>query len=659
MEREEKEKEKEKEKQVEEELLVVKLKGGVLVGKRGGSCSCTTPSPTWKIGLAQSDGSLLQDLPFTSTSASLSVRKLGANLWEFQPQVNKVVKMSKIGPLSQNHKDKKSSKLPSQPADDPPDSPPQQPTSTSSLGRDIAASLRQHHHHLLAKNGGAQSLESPASYCSSMEMAPYKPIETPTTSKDLKGRSRKSSHSLKTSAELLKILNRIWSLEEQQSSNMSLVKALRKELDHSQRRVKELQEEKKRDREEIDDLMMLSAEYRIGRKSNKHNSTEEAVKTLTDDLRDERKLRKHSENLHRKLARELTEMKSSFSTALKELEREREARIMLEELCDEFSCGIKEYEEDVRFLKSKLKKDHMLTEEKDGLVIHISEAWLDERMQMKQAQRRHDPAEKKTIVDKLRSEIQTFLKARQSSDYENNVLKLKGEKESCLRWHSLESFHLTNPASAPRIEKEDDDSFDNIIRASESNRGLSGKHEEFTPNIPVEKITESNPPQTKIETQVSKDPDVSSSGIQPEEKFFEATVIKETPVEGNEIRVLKKRVTKQRKSQNRRNNLMKTGSSLLNNLLTDHSLPREAKTTLQNDDKHMEQSFDPTTFTGPASPVQKWTSKITAPDREVIESSSKLPLGVKENTLKAKLLEARLESQQLQRRAIKGLSEVS
>ncbi|XP_009793432.1 uncharacterized protein At5g41620 [Nicotiana tabacum] len=653
MEREEKvEKERRNKKKQEEELLVVKLKQGILVGKRGGNC--TTPSPTWKIGLAQADGSLLEDSPFSSNSTSLSVRKLGANLWEFQPQVNK---MSKIGPLPQNHKDKRS-KLPSQPAD-PPDSPQQQPTSTSSLGRDIAASLRQHHHHLIGKNGGAHSLESPASYCSSMEMAPYKPVETPTSSKDFKGRSGKSSYSLKTSTELLKILNRIWSLEQQHASNMSLVKALRKDLDHSQRRVKELQEEKKRDREEIDDLMMLVAEYRIGRKNNKHNRTEDAVKTLTVELHNERKLRKHSENLHRKLAREIAEVKSSFSNALKELEREREARIMLEELCDEFANGTKEYEQEVRFLKSKLTKDHTLTEEKDGLIIHICEAWLDERMQMKQAQSHHGLAEKKTTVDKLRSEIQTFLKARHSSDHKNNVSNLKGAKESCLHRHSLESFHLNNIASAPRIENEDGDSFANTIRATKSNRGLSGKHNDSSCINQHEKnITESNPPQKKIETPVSKDPDATSSRIQPEEKIFESTVVKETPVEGNDSCVLEKSVTKQRKSQKRKNDRMKTGSSLLNNLFRDHSLPSEAK-TLKNDDKHMEHSFDPTTFTGPTSPVQKWTSKLTAPDLEVVESSSKLPLGVKENTLKAKLLEARLERQQLRPRATKGLSEVS
>lgn len=114
------EREEKKKQQQEEELL--KQQQGVLVGKRGGTC--TTPSLTWKIGLAQSDGSLLQDLPFSSNSASLSVRKLGANLWEFQPQVKKVVNMSKNnGPLPQNHKDK--SKLHRQTAA-PPDSPPQQ-----------------------------------------------------------------------------------------------------------------------------------------------------------------------------------------------------------------------------------------------------------------------------------------------------------------------------------------------------------------------------------------------------------------------------------------------------------------------------------------------------------------------------------------------------
>ncbi|KAG5600973.1 hypothetical protein H5410_032343 [Solanum commersonii] len=124
------EREEKKKQQEEEELLVVKLKQGVFVGKRGGTG--TTPSPTWKIGLAQSDGSLLQDFPFSSNSASLSVRKVGANLWEFQPQVRKVVKMSKIGPLPQNHKDK--SKLHSQTAA-PPDSPPQQINEELSKGK--------------------------------------------------------------------------------------------------------------------------------------------------------------------------------------------------------------------------------------------------------------------------------------------------------------------------------------------------------------------------------------------------------------------------------------------------------------------------------------------------------------------------------------------
>lgn len=88
MEREGKGEERRRKKQ--EEPLGVKLKRAVLVGKRGGNC---TPSPTWKYGLAQTDGSLVQDYTFPSNSTSLSVRKLGANLWEVQPHLR--LKMNK------------------------------------------------------------------------------------------------------------------------------------------------------------------------------------------------------------------------------------------------------------------------------------------------------------------------------------------------------------------------------------------------------------------------------------------------------------------------------------------------------------------------------------------------------------------------------------
>lgn len=87
MERDEKGRERKGKKQ--EEFMGIKLKGGVLVGKRGGN---STPTTTWRIGFAQPDGSLVQDPNFPIIT-NLSARKLGANLRGVQSHL-KVANMS-------------------------------------------------------------------------------------------------------------------------------------------------------------------------------------------------------------------------------------------------------------------------------------------------------------------------------------------------------------------------------------------------------------------------------------------------------------------------------------------------------------------------------------------------------------------------------------
>ncbi|KAJ6404309.1 hypothetical protein OIU84_012480 [Salix udensis] len=59
-------------------------------------------------------------------------------------------------------------------------------------------------------------------------------------------------------------------------------------------------------------------------------------------------------------------------------------------------------------------------------------------------------------------------------------------------------------------------------------------------------------------------------------------------------------------------------------------------------------------FVGHASPVQQWMSKLKSPEFEKSESYLKLTRVLKENTLEAKLLEARLEGQKSRLRASKA-----
>ncbi|GFY92355.1 myosin heavy chain-like protein [Actinidia rufa] len=243
------------------------------------------------------------------------------------------------------------------------------------------------------------------------EIAPYNPAHTPSSS-NYKARIVESSFNLKTSTELLKVLNRIWILEEQHASNMSLVNALKRELDHSRARIKELTREKQTNRHEMEELMQQS--------------------------------------LHRKLARELSNLKTSFSSALKEFEREKKARILLEDLCDEFAKGIRDYEQEVRSLKHKPEKERAHRESPDRLILHLSEAWIDERMQMKLTEPQYDLAEKNTIVDKLSLEIETFLRAKHS------VGLLNGKQSNGISKHNgndASESHLKEVKPNPKQKK--------------------------------------------------------------------------------------------------------------------------------------------------------------------------------------------------------------
>ncbi|KAE8693855.1 Detected protein of confused Function [Hibiscus syriacus] len=161
-------------------------------------------------------------------------------------------------------------------------------------------------------------------------------------------------------------------------SNKSLVSALKMELDHSRGQIKELLREKQAERQEIDNLMKQVTEHKLVRKNKEQDRIKAAVQPVRDELEKERRLRKRSESMHRKLARELSE-----------------------NLCDEFARGIREYEQEVRFLKHRHEIDHVDGENPERLILHISEAWLDERMQMKLTEGKTDTKEKNSVVDML------------------------------------------------------------------------------------------------------------------------------------------------------------------------------------------------------------------------------------------------------------------
>ncbi|QCD77563.1 hypothetical protein DEO72_LG1g1188 [Vigna unguiculata] len=395
-----------------EVLMAEKLKGGVVVGKRRGP---STPPPTWRLEFpsqrndnngnnrsSKNKNRVEEFLNFPSTT-TLSARKLCAKLWQIQPhQHAPLPKMNH----PRRHRRDTLLKVPNLKHLS-------QPASATRLTGHVGTSLVQHHRSA-KRNGRTEQPVSPPCHCSSMQVYNH-----PIKSVDFKSWITESSRNPKTSRELLKVLNHIWCLEEQHASNLSVVKALKMELDLSRAQVKELQQEKQLNKHEMENLIKQRTEEKIVRKGKEHDKIKAVIQSVMKEIEDERRLRKHSESLHRRLARELSEVKSSFSGSLRDLEKERKTRILLENLCDDFAKGIRDYEYEVRSLvhdnseqgQAQVKGDNS----HDRLILHLSDAWLDERKQMRLVQDGHDlPEIDSSIVDKLGVDIETFLHAKRS-----------------------------------------------------------------------------------------------------------------------------------------------------------------------------------------------------------------------------------------------------
>ncbi|WJX54850.1 hypothetical protein P8452_40686 [Trifolium repens] len=611
-------------------------------------------------------------------TTTVSVRKLAAALWEFnhysplfqmhRPVNNAAAADSRLRRRHYTLHNDKAHDISNFLADGASPSSPDQPASASSLRRHVAASLMQHHRAIERNNHALQPL-SPASYGSSMEMTPYNPAATPNSSLDFKGRIGEPHYSLKTSTELLKVLNRIWSLEEQHASNISLIKALKTELDHTRIRVKELLRDRQADRHEVDDLMKQIAEDKLVRKSKEQERLHAAVQSVRDELGDERKLRKRSESIHRKLARELSEMKSSLNSALKDLEQERTRRKLLENLCDEFARGINEYEQEVHTLKQKSEKDWVQRADQDRLVLHISESWLDERMQMQLEAAQNGFTDKNSIVDKLSLEIETFIKAKQNSRTTETPVVRE-------RRNSLESVPLNDIVSAPQAVGDDDD---DDSAGSDSHCFELNKPSSMGAKVHEEEIVDKNLDET-LKSKVKKKKPVqregfknhipaslqvkfgeqmawalssnsnkkshsfdAEEGVTTDTRLVEGTIISEEP----EHFEISENGGFERK--NNSNELHSTSKNhIIDNLIRGQLLTSEGGNIHAEHNNYGEASCSNAGWRNQASPVRQWTASLD------ISEASKLHSGSKDNTLKAKLLEARSKGQRSRLKGFKG-----
>lgn len=227
----------------------------------------------------------------------------------------------------------------------------------------------------------------------------------------VKTRLKDVSNALTTSKELLKIINRIWAHNDPPSSSMSLISALHAELERARLHVNHLIKEQRSDQNEINYIMTCFAEEKAAWKKKEKQAVEAAIESIAGELEVERKLRRRFESLNKKLGSELADTKTSFLKAVKELESEKRAREIMEQVCDELASDIGEDRAEAEVLKRESAKVHEEVE-REREMLQIADKLREERVQMKLSEAKQQFEEKNAFVDKLRNQLEAFLRPK-------------------------------------------------------------------------------------------------------------------------------------------------------------------------------------------------------------------------------------------------------
>ncbi|KAG5553209.1 hypothetical protein RHGRI_011165 [Rhododendron griersonianum] len=340
-----------------------------------------TPVPSWRNAAAPEEAA-----PSRSGGgrAAVSARKLAATLWEMNE-----VPSPKVGERLEEEEENKREKR------------------MDRTGSRHRTSSISHRIRLVDKNVGLLDSLSSASL---MEIETRSRGQTP--SRSMVGgmpRLKDISNALTTSKELLKIINRVWSRDDQPSSSLSLISALHAELERARLLVNQLIQEQRLEENEINCLVKCFAEEKVAWKNKEKQVVEAAIESVAGELEVERKLRRRFESLNKKLGNELAETKSSLLKAVKELESEKRARGIMEQMCDDLARDIGDDKDEVQKMKREsVRINEEVENERETL--HIADKLKEERAQMKLLEAKNKFEEKNTIVDKLRNQLEAFMK---------------------------------------------------------------------------------------------------------------------------------------------------------------------------------------------------------------------------------------------------------
>ncbi|XP_062185363.1 uncharacterized protein LOC133888961 isoform X2 [Phragmites australis] len=194
-------------------------------------------------------------------------------------------------------------------------------------------------------------------------------------------------------------------LDEQQDA--TYVANLQVELQQARDRVSELETERRAAKKKLGHLFKKLAEEKAAWRNREHEKVRAVLEDMKADLDHEKKNRRRLEMINLKLVNELKEAKMSAKQLLQEYEKERK---LTEEVCNELAREVEEDKAEIEALKQdSLKLREEVDEERK--MLQMAEVWREERVQMKLVDAKLTLDAKYAELSKLQQDVEAFIAA--------------------------------------------------------------------------------------------------------------------------------------------------------------------------------------------------------------------------------------------------------
>lgn len=207
----------------------------------------------------------------------------------------------------------------------------------------------------------------------------------------------------------------------QRTNAAPVISALEVELEQARSRINELETERRSSKKKLEQFLRKLSEERTAWRSREHEKIRSVIYDIKADLSREKKNRQRLEMVNSKLVNELNDVKLSAKRYMQDYEKERKSRELIEEVCDELARELGEDKADAEALKRESMKLQEEVEE-DRKMLQMAEVWREERVQMKLVDAKAMLEEKYSQMSRLMVDLETFLNSTSAS---SNVDEMK------------------------------------------------------------------------------------------------------------------------------------------------------------------------------------------------------------------------------------------